>query len=96
MKTKVVAVAAILLGSTLWLAGCTYVGLGGGPPCSGFGCRAGLLAPTGKSQSATQQGDGKNTDYQATRLAELQAGQLTSPSHRFPGTQAGTRVPFFS
>lgn len=59
MKTKVVAVAAILLGSTLWLAGCTYVGLGGGPPCSGFGCRAGLLVPSGKSQSATQKGDGK-------------------------------------
>jgi hypothetical protein len=58
MKTKVVAVAAILLVSTLWLAGCTYARVGG-PPCYGFGCRAGLLAPTGKSQSATQHGDGK-------------------------------------
>ncbi|MGD1209826.1 MAG: hypothetical protein ABR973_00520 [Candidatus Acidiferrales bacterium] len=57
MNTKLVAVAAILLASTLWLAGCTYVGLGG-PPCYGFGCRAGLSAPSGKS-SATQPGDGK-------------------------------------
>jgi hypothetical protein len=58
MKTKVVAFAAILLVSTFWLAGCMYAGLGG-PPCYGFGCRAGRLAPTGKSQSATQQGDEK-------------------------------------
>jgi hypothetical protein len=58
MKTKVVAVGAILLVSTLGLAGCMYAGLGG-PPCSGFGCRAGLLVPTPKSQSANQQGGGK-------------------------------------
>ena len=58
MKTKVVAVTAILLASTLWLAGCTYVGFGG-PPCYGFGCHAGLSAPSGKSQSAARQNDRK-------------------------------------
>jgi hypothetical protein len=72
MKTKVVAVAAILLASTLWLAGCTYVGLGG-PPCYGFGCRAGLSAPSAKNQSATQQNDRK------TLTANRSASQSQSP-----------------
>jgi hypothetical protein len=66
MKTKVVAVTAILLASTLWLAGCTYVGLGG-PPCYGFGCRAGLSTPSAKSQSAARQNDRKTPT--ANRLA---------------------------
>jgi hypothetical protein len=75
MKTKVVAVAAILLASTLWLAGCTYVGLGG-PPCYGFGCRAGLSAPNAKSQSATQQGKAKTltSNRPASRSQSLAHG----------------------
>ncbi|MGD0956568.1 MAG: hypothetical protein ABR953_07010 [Candidatus Acidiferrales bacterium] len=43
-----IGLAAGLLASTFWLAGCAYLQNTG--PCYGFGCRAGLMTPHGQGQ----------------------------------------------